>query len=106
MIDGATDAVSEQEDPEPGEVLHHKQWQHLEGHKAQNPPLQVGVIAEEFLDLWVFFCGCKMVLYVLFSASACISVGGANFLYLSRSGTPFMVILAILHNFLWYRNIG
>lgn len=56
VVDGAANAVGKEEDPQPGQVLHHKEGQKLEAHQAQHPPLHVRVIAKQFLDLWVFLC--------------------------------------------------
>lgn len=74
VVDGATNAVGKQEDPEPWQVLHYEQRQHLEGHQAQHPPLQVGIIAKKFLDLRMFFCGYIKVLCPVLSALVYVSL--------------------------------
>lgn len=57
MVDGSSNAIGQDEDPEPRQLPHQEERDQLECDKGKHPPHKTHVISKEFLDLWVLFCG-------------------------------------------------
>lgn len=55
VVDDAPEAVGHEKDDGPGLILHHEQHYELEEDHATGHPLEVGIVAEELLDLRILF---------------------------------------------------